>query len=156
MSDLLYSFDTSVFINGRRDLLPPEIFLTLWANIEQMIAAGTIRAVDVVRDELGRRDDATRAWAAAQEGLFVTLDEDVQAATSKTLAAHPKLMGRGGGRHAADPFVIGLARAHSGIVVTEKTPTSNLERPQIPDACSALGVRCVNLIGFIRDQGWTF
>lgn len=89
MSDLLYSFDTSVFINGRRDLLRPEIFLTLWANIEQMIVAGAIRAVDVVRDELSRRDDATGAWAAAQEGLFVTLDEDVQAATSKTLAAHP-------------------------------------------------------------------
>jgi hypothetical protein len=52
VSDLLYSFDTSVFINGRRDLLPPEIFLTLWANIEQMIAAGSIRAVDVVHDEL--------------------------------------------------------------------------------------------------------
>ncbi|MEO7196734.1 MAG: DUF4411 family protein [Pseudonocardiaceae bacterium] len=137
-------------------MLPPEIFLTLWANIEQMIATGSIRAIDVVRDELGRRDDATRAWAAAQEGLFVILDGDVQGATSKTLAAHPKLMGRGGGRNAADPFVIGLARAHGGIVVTEETPTGNLERPRIPDVCSALGVRCVNLIGFVRDQGWTF
>jgi len=156
VSDLLYSFDTSVFINGRRDLLPPEIFLTLWANIEQMIAAGSIRAVDVVRDELSRRDDTTWAWAATQEGLFVTLDEEVQTATSKTLAAHPKLMGRGGGRNAADPFVIGLARAHGGIVVTEETPTSNLERPRIPDVCSALGVQCVNMIGFIRSQGWTF
>lgn len=29
MTDLLYSFDTSVLINGRRDLLPPEVFLTL-------------------------------------------------------------------------------------------------------------------------------
>jgi hypothetical protein len=156
VTDLLYSFDTSVFINGRRDLLPPEVFPTLWANIEQMIAAGSIRAVDVVRDELGRRDDATRAWAAAQEGLFVILDEDVQAATSETLAAHPKLMGRGGGRNAADPFVIGLARAHGGIVVTKETPTSNLERPRIPDVCGAVGIRCINLIGFIRDQGWTF
>lgn len=53
MTDLLYSFDTSVFINGRRDLLPPEVFPTLWANIEQMIVVGSIRAVDVVRDELG-------------------------------------------------------------------------------------------------------
>lgn len=156
MTDLLYSFDTSVFINGRRDLLPPEVFPTLWANIEQMIAAGSIRAVDVVRDELGRRDDATRTWAAAQDGLFMTLDEDVQTATSETLAVHPKLMGRGGGRNAADPFVIGLARAHGGIVVTEETPTGNLERPRIPDVCGAIGVRCINLIGFIRNQGWTF
>lgn len=156
MTDQMYSFDTSVFINGRRDLLPPEVFPTLWANIEQVIAAGSVQAIDVVRDELGRRDDATRAWAVAQEGLFVSLDEEVQAATSETLSTHPKLMGKGRGRNAADPFVIGLARARGGLVVTEETLSNNLERPRIPDVCSAIGVRCVNLVGFIKNQGWTF
>ena len=85
----------------------------------------------------------------------MTLDEDVQAATSKTLAAHPKLRG-GGGAQRRRPVRDRLARAHGSIVVTEETPTSTLERPRIPDVCSALGVRCINLIGFIRDQGWTF
>jgi Domain of unknown function (DUF4411) len=69
--DPLYSFDTSSLLNGRRDLLPPEVFPTLWAKIEQSISDGMIRAVDVVRDELGKRDDATMAWAAAQSGLFL-------------------------------------------------------------------------------------
>ena len=96
MTEAFYSFDTSAFINGRRDLLPPEVFTMLGTNIEQMIADGFIRSVDVVRDEIGRRDDATRAWTVAQEGLFVVLDEEVQAATSATLAVHSKLMGRGG------------------------------------------------------------
>lgn len=31
-----------------------------------------------------------------------------------------------------------------------------INRPRIPEVCGVLGVRCVNLIGFIRDQGWTF
>lgn len=156
MTDLLYSFDTSAVINGRRDLLPPEVFPTLWVNIEQMIADGFIRASDEVWRELSKRDDATKAWAAAQSSLFVTLDEDLQAATMRVLAAHPKLMGRGGGRNAADPFVIGLALARGGIVVTEETLSANVEKPRIPNVCNALDLRCVNLVGFVKDQGWTF
>lgn len=156
MTDLLYSFDTSVMINGRRDLLPPDLFPTLWTKIEGMITAGAIRAVDVVRDELGRKDDATKEWATNQADLFLPLDEDIQVATREVLAGHRKLVGKGGQRNLADSFVIGLARARGGIVVTQETRTNNLERPRIPDVCEAMGVRCVDLVGFIRDQGWTF
>jgi hypothetical protein len=52
--------------------------------------------------------------------------------------------------------VIGLARTRSGIVVPQETRTSNPERPRIPDVCDGMGVRYVDLVGFIRDQGWTF
>lgn len=117
----LHSFDTSSLLNGRRDLLPPEVFHSLWSNIEAMIVAGEIRAVDVVRDELARReDDSVTQWARAQTGLFVALDADVQHATKQVLARHPKLMGKGGGRNAADPFVIGLARAEAASLSAKK------------------------------------
>lgn len=156
MTGLLYSFDTSVMINGRRDLLPPDLFPTLWTKIEGMIAAGAIRAVDVVRDELSRKDDATKEWATNQAGLFLSLDEDIQMATRKVLAQHPKLVGKGGQRNLADSFVIGLALTRGGIVVTQETRTNNMEKPRIPDVCGAMKVRCIDLVGFIRDQGWTF
>jgi len=156
VTDLLYSFDTSVMINGRRDLLPPDLFPTLWTKIEGMIAAGAIRAIDVVRDELGRKDDTTKDWATNQVDLFLSLDQDIQVATREVLAEHPKLVGKGGQRNLADSFAIGLARARSSIVVTQETRTNNLEKPRIPDVCGAMGVRCVDLVGFIRDQGWSF
>lgn len=57
MTTLLYSFDTSVLINGRRDPVAPELFPTLWIRVERMIATGAVRAVDVVRDELSRDAD---------------------------------------------------------------------------------------------------
>jgi Domain of unknown function (DUF4411) len=98
-----------------------------------------IRAVDVVRDELSRRDDDVTTWGRAQSGLFVALDVDIQLATRDVLTRHPRLMGKGGGRNAADPFVIGLARAHGGVVVTEETMSGNLSKPRIPDVCEALG-----------------
>lgn len=139
MTDLLYSFDTSVMINGRRDLLPPELFPTLWTKIEGMIAAGAIRAVDEVREELGRKDDATKEWATKQADLFLPLEEDIQVATAEVLAHHRKLVGKGGQRNRADPFVIGLARARGGIVVTQETRSNNLEKPRIPDVCGTMG-----------------
>lgn len=151
-----YSFDTSALLNGRRDLLPPGTFRTVWVNIEQAIAAGEVRAVEVVRDELARRDDEVSRWAAGQHSLYVPLDHDVQRATREVLAAHPRLMGRGGGRNAADPFVIGLARARRAVVVTEESMSGNVARPRIPDVCDALDVPCVNLVGFIQRQGWSY
>lgn len=152
-----YSFDTSVIINGRRDLLPPNVFLSPWARMEDMIAAGDIQCTDVVRDELIRRDDDACNWAKAQDGLFLPLTEELQAKTAEVLAVHPRLTGKGGGRNMADPFVIGLAMTFTGgVVVTEEIQTGNLTKPRIPDVCNALGVRWVNLVGFITEQGWQF
>ena len=152
----LYSFDTSAILNGRRDQLPPTVFSTLWERIEALIAEGTVRCVEVVRDELGKRDDDANTWARAQSDLFVPLAQDIQLATKQILQAHPKMMGTGGGRNGADPFVIGFALARSGTVVTDETFSGNLTKPRIPDVCQAVSVPCVNLVGFVQAQGWRF
>lgn len=151
-----YSFDTSSLLNGRRDLLPPTTFPTLWGNIEAMIANGHIRCVDVVRDELSKREDEVHQWAKGQSELFVPLAADVQAAAREVLTGHPRLVGIGNGRSGADPFVIALARARGGVVVSEETLSGNLTKPRIPDVCNTMGVSCLNLIGFVQQQGWTF
>jgi hypothetical protein len=153
---MLYSIDTSSLINGQRDLLPPTVFTSFWDNLEAMIEAGVVRAVDQVREELARKDDAVTAWAEARPALFVPLDEQVLAATKAILAVHPKLTGVGKGRNGADPFVIALALVHGGTVVTEEHPTGRIEKPKIPDVCEALGVPWTNLVGFAREQEWRF
>lgn len=43
--------------------MPSSTLPTLWTNIEAMIAAGSVRAVDLVRDELSKRDDDVLKWA---------------------------------------------------------------------------------------------
>lgn len=151
-----YSFDTSALLNGRRDLLPPTLFPSVWLNIEQAIRAGDVRASDVVRDERDRRDDDVKGWARAQPDLFLPLTPDVQRAVSEVLAQHPRLMGRGGGRNEADPFVIALAMVNEGVVVTEESRSGNLDKPRIPDVCQALGVPYFNLIGYLGEQPQTY
>lgn len=49
-----------------------------------------------------------------------------------------------------------IEKARGGIVVTEETLSANVEKPRIPNVCNALDLRCVNLVGFVKDQGWTF
>jgi hypothetical protein len=113
-----YSFDTRSLLNGRRNLLPPATFPTLWENIEAMIGAGDVRCVDLVRDELAAREDEVHQWAKSQVDLFVPLTQDIQLAVRDILSEHEKLIGVGSGRSSADPFVIALAKVRNGVVVT--------------------------------------
>lgn len=152
----LYSFDTSSFLNGRRDLLPPTIFPTLWDKVEMMIDSGEIRSVDLVRDELSVRADDVHEWVKAQVGLFVPLTREIQLAVRDVLAQHQRIIGVGSGRSGADPFVIALARVHDCAVVTEETLSRKLSKPKIPDVCDAMGIRHLNLLGFVQEQRWVF
>jgi predicted nucleic acid-binding protein len=156
LTDEFYSFDTSAILNGRRDLFRPTVFHTLWAQIEDAIAAGQIRSVDEVKRELARRDDDAKQWADDQSDLFVPLELPIQQSAAQILNMHPRLVGQGGKRSAADPFVIALAMVHNGTIVTEETAKGNLTSPRIPDVCRDLGVACLTLMEFIEAQGWTF
>jgi len=150
-----YSFDSGAIINGRRDIFIPTTFGPVWTQIEGMIATGQVRAVDEVKYEIAKKDDDASKWARAQKSLFVPLEEDIQRATREVLAAHPRLLGIGGGpRNGADAFVIALALARGGTVVTQEVPR-NLHKPRIPDVCDAMGVLWRTLPQFVNDQGWT-
>lgn len=148
-----YSFDTSAIINGRRDIFLPETFGAVWEGIEQMVALGQVRAVDEVKIELAKKSDESKNWATRCKGLFVPLTGDIQIATSNILAMHPKLLGIGGARNGADPFVIALALARNGAVVTQEEPR-NLNKPRIPDVCEAMNIPWMTLPQFVNAQGW--
>ncbi len=151
-----YSFDTSAILNGRRDLFRPNVFAGMWANIEDMIATGSVRAVSIVSDELSKRSDEPYQWAKDQPQLYVPLHQEIQRATRNILAAHPRLVGNGGGRNGADPFVIALAMVNHGAVVTDETFSGNLNKPRIPDVCQALSVPCMTVMDFVEAQHWSF
>jgi len=148
-------FDTSAFINGRRDLYKPNTFGVIWDLIDRLVANGQIRSVDEVKREVTKKDDQAAAWVKRRVGLFVRLTHDIQKATKEVLAACPKLLAQfGANRNAADPFVIGLAMARSGAVVTQETPGKSRNRPRIPDACKEVDVPCMTLADFVDAQGW--
>ena len=148
-----FSFDSGAIINGRRDIFKPKTFGAVWTAVEQMIASGQVRAVDEVRREVLKKDDEAAQWTKAQNGLFVPLTTDVQLATKQVLAEHPRLLGEGGVRNGADAFVIGLALANNGTVVTQEQ-SRNINKPRIPDVCDAMGIKWCTLPGFVDEQDW--
>lgn len=128
---VFYSFDTSAILNGRRDIFLPATFAFVWEGLEQMAADGQVRAVDEVKRELSEKDDDASRWAKRCKKLFIPLTHDIQRATTEILAQHPRLLGVGGSgsRNAADPFVIALAHARGGTVVTQGNTPQHLEAP---------------------------
>ncbi len=54
-------------------------------------------------------------------------------------------------------MVIALAASREPklTVVTEEGHGS-AKSPKIPFVCASLGIRCINMLRLIRDQGWAF
>jgi hypothetical protein len=150
-----YCFDTSSLIECWSRSYPPDIFPGLWLRLDEMIGRGEIRCPDEVREELGRQEDELADWAKARPDLFVPLGVEIQGATSEILDRHPLLMKATKNRNGADPFVIATGRVLSLTVVTEEKGGTET-KPKIPSVCEAVGVPCINVLGFLRDQGWSF
>ncbi len=150
-----YCFDTSALIECWTRSYPPDVFPGLWRNLESLVAHLQVICPEEVRTELRRQDDELVKWAEARSYIFVPLDADIQTATSEVLAEHPLLMKATKNRNGADPFVIATARVRHATVVTDErggTPT----KPKIPSVCNAMNVRCIDVLQFIREQGWSF
>jgi hypothetical protein len=70
------------------------------------------------------------------------------------LAQFPRLVGQKKLRTSADPFVIALARVEGLKIVTDEKPTGNLDRPNIPDVCMAMGMTPIGLLDVIKAEKW--
>jgi len=151
-----YSIDTSAILDGWVRYYPPEVFPALWSRVERLIATGDLRATEEVLVELEKKDDRVCDWARRQDGFFVPIDAAIQPLVSSILTSFEKLVDTRASRSGGDPFVIALAQLHACSVVTGEARTGSLNRPNIPDVCGALGLRCVSFLGLIRQEGWVF
>lgn len=150
-----FSIDTSALLDGWARWYPPDVFPSVWEQMEASIRIGDIIATDDVREELERKADDLHAWCVAIEPLFIPLDADVQRGAREVLAQFPKLLDERRGKSMADPFVIAPARVHGLTVVTgEKGGTA--DRPKIPNICQHFGCRCIDIVTMIRELGWKF
>lgn len=152
---MAYCFDTSSLIECWTRSYPPDIFPGLWDKLGDLVTYAQVVCPEEVRIELIRQDDGLAEWTAARPHLFVPLDDSIQRATREVLRAHPLLMKATKNRNGADPFVIATAQVRRLTVVTEEQGGS-AAKPKIPTVCGALGVPCIDVLAFLREQGWSF
>lgn len=153
---LKYSIDTSAILDGWRRYYPPDVFPIIWEKLGELIHISELKAIEEVLYDLEKKDDHVYEWARNQPQLFVPIDDQIQIEVSNILQQYEKLIDTRKNRSSSDPFVIALAKIHQVTVVTGERPTNNLNKPHIPDVCNELGIRSINLLHLIREQGWVF
>lgn len=151
----MFCFDTSALLECWSRYYPIDVFPGIWERLAEMIESGELIAPDEVHEEIKRKDDGLAEWLKPRAGMFVALDSPVQVTAMEVLAGFPELVKALSGRTQADPFVIGLARVRNATVVTQERGGSR-DRPRIPLVCSHFQVPCIDIVGFIRQRGWTF
>lgn len=153
---MIYSIDTSAILDAWVRWYPPDVFSSLWQNIERLIEDGSLRATEEVRVELEKKEDEVFRWAKGQDRLFLPLTQEVQIAAQEILTAFPRLVDSRKERSQADPFVIALAKVNNATVITGEKNVGTPQKPRIPLVCNHFGIRCINMVKFIREQGWIF
>ena len=148
-----YSIDTSALLEAWVRHYPPDVFPTLWEQIEKLIGDGRLLAIDEVLRELERKSDELHDWAKQHGGMFVLTDEPIMQRAGTVINQFPSLAEPQSQRGKADPFVIALAMERNLTVVTAEHPKPT--KPRIPDVCRQLQVPCISLIELFRREDWS-
>lgn len=157
----MYSFDTSVLMDWQARYYPPDIFISLVTKIEDLIVVGQCSAVELVREEIDAvGTPELRAWTKKHPALFVPLDPMVQVEAATIESKYPDLMDPKTLHQSADAYVVALAKVKGGVVVSQETSAAEKKSSKrthyIPDVCRDLGIPCINLLGLMRREHWTF
>ena len=150
---MAYSIDSSGILDLFR-YYPPDVFPTIWTQMDSAANSGIVLAIDEVYSELKKKDDAAFQWLKARRMMIVALDTEIQQRVSAILAVHPRLIDTRKNRSSGDPFVIGLAQARGLSVVTGERASGVIAKPNIPDVCGALKITCVDVLSMFRNEGW--
>lgn len=148
-----FSIDTSALIHAWVRAYPPDVVPTFWERFEDCIAGDIVIASREVMGELEAKVDDLHAWAKQRSAMFREIDDNVQSCVVRLMDRYPKLVDERTNKSAGDPWVVALASVHGLTVVTQEVGGSDT-RPKIPSVCEAEGIRCVNLLEFMRDLKW--
>jgi PIN domain nuclease of toxin-antitoxin system len=116
--------------------------------------SGEILVVDEVAQELGKKDDGAFKWIKERGVMVIPIDAEIQSHVVYIMSAYSRLVDTKKNRSVGDPWVIALARARRLTVVTAEKATGKLAKPKIPDVCKDLGIACIEVVDFFRQQGW--
>ena len=150
----VYCIDTSSLIAAWQERYPIEIFPALWGKIDALIEERRLFSPLEVLNEMKKRSDELHMWLKDRKTMFLELEDDVQIEAGQILGQFPRLVGERKLRTSADPFVIALARVKGWQLITDEKPTTNLNRPNIPDVCTQLGMTTIDVLALIRAERW--
>ena len=154
---MAYLLDTNVFVEAKNTYYGFDFCPAFWDWLAAQNAAGEVLSIEKVLDELIGRGDDLSQWAQ-NAGVrfflrptpeFTTALRDVATWASGPFyepAAVSIFL------QDADSYLVAHALAHGHVVVTREISSPSRKNVKIPDACVALGVKCMTPFEMLRRE----
>lgn len=154
---MAYLLDSNVFIEAKRLHYGFDFCPAFWQWLDMKARQGVVASVSKVASELVGRGDELSDWIEArQDALFIQ-------PSAGTLAAFTRVsMWATSGTFrqeavatfldVADCYLVAEALSGNHTVVTREKPDNAVSRIKIPNACVAMGVRCISPYDMLRHE----
>lgn len=160
-----YTIDSCSLMDvfGDEKMVSKHVTPGLWTRIEGLIEQGIIISHIEVLYEIkkeGAKGEELFDWAHAHEQMF----RDYSAAEGPIIRAmSPKyaaFVNQKVNNIHADPWLVAQAKHRGLTLITEekRSGSTDARKHKLPNVCSdsAFAVPCIDLLGLIKQQGWTF
>jgi len=156
----MYLLDSNIFIEAKNRHYGFDFCPAFWEWLIEQHSAGIVASVDEVAGELRDGNDELARWVAGRPDFFLAPDAAVVSSLG-TLSEWSSTAGYADAAvneflRAADYFLIGHGHAHGCTVVTHEKSKDSKKKIQIPDACAAHGVECIDPYAMLRKEGARF
>ena len=161
-----YTIDSCSLIDifGSEKMASKNITLGLWKKILELIDQGIIISHIEVFHEIkkeGTRGEELYDWTHANTVIFKDYDWALEGSIIRTMS--PKydafVNAKVGSIH-ADPWLVAQAKNRNLVLITEEkfSTSPNVQKHKLPNVCGdpLFNVRCIDLIGLIKEQDWKF
>ncbi|MDZ7808356.1 MAG: DUF4411 family protein [Gracilimonas sp.] len=150
-----YSLDSDAIINAWRDY-PIQNFPKIWDWIESLGEIEIGGMSEVVFDELAKGGDECYDWFKKRRDIFIhPSDQAIQAEVQRLVTSYNNF-GLTTGKNEGDPYVVALAIVKNAIVVTNESPSNDMNGPKIPDICRAEDISRIKFVEVITREGVVF
>ncbi len=158
MGSPVYVLDANVFMEAARRYYAFDLAPGFWRSLQHYAAAGLVKSIDWVKQELDRGSDDLADWANTEfkDAFASTNRQDVVEAYARimawvadrdqytTAAKHRFASG-------ADGWLVAFAIACRGVVVTQELPAPHARNSvKIPEVCEEFGIEYVDTFTMLR------
>lgn len=154
---MAYLLDSDAFIEARKRWYGFDFCPAYWEWLQTANSEGNVYSIEKVADEILAGDDELVEWVRAQgSAFFLKPDSNVV----ENLARISSWVTGGSYDQAAvatflevaDCYLVAHASAHGHVVVTHEVVKNSRKTVQIPEACIAMGVKCMNPFEMLRVE----
>ena len=145
-----YIIDTSAMLSQKSDeQYRRTVYRSLWNKIDEMVQGQEIVTCSETASKV--QDEDIKRWMAAQRMQVFPIDDEVQDNVREIVTTVNKgLVDFKANKSSGDAFLIATAKKYGLIVITEEAVNSP---KKIPFTCQKMNIKCMNLLGFMEENG---